>query len=301
MNPDVRRLAPRALLMERPKALTTSPSELARFLKFLRQRIDPEARHLGVFVRHPCRLGKRITQQEIAEAIGVTREWYALLETAPTTRASTALLNRLTDALMVTPEERARLFELAVPEFGRVQLRDDTIAVLDGFSHVRSLAKRLWTATSVEDVLSTASEQIAGWFDGCVLIHTSRRREAGLWEAQAVDDKHDRSSAWAILRELEGKVLTTPQEIDALNLYPQLANPGDTGTPELHPLPIQREHLKAFARRRIAGFTFIRGRVRSRSGLVAGFCVVHELGHSYSASDRAVLGAFAQLASLALS
>lgn len=242
-----------------------------------------------------------MTQEEIAEAIGVSREWYSVLETAPTTRTSTALLSRLADALTVTPEERARLFALAVPEFGRVQLRDDTIAALDAFSHVRSLAKRLWTATSVENVLSIASEQIVGWFDGCVLVHTSRRRDAGLWEAQAVGEKHDRSSASAIIRELETEVLATSQEIDALHLYPQLAHAGDTGTPELYPLPVRREVLKASARLRIAGFTFVKGRVRSRSGLVAGFCVVHELGHSYSASDRAVLGALAQLASLALS
>jgi transcriptional regulator with XRE-family HTH domain len=301
MNADVSQLGPRALLTERRKAFTKPPSETARFLKFLRQRIDPEARHLGVCARLPHRLGKRVTQQEIAEAIGVSREWYTVLETAPTARTSPALLKRLADALMVTPKERARLFELAVPEFGRVQLRDDTIAALDAFSHVRSLSKRLWTATSVEDVLSSASEQIVGWFDGCVLVRTTRRREAGLWEAQGVAEKHDRSSASAIIRELEAEVLTTSQEIDALHLYPQLANVGDTGTPELHPLPVRREVLKAFARRRIAGFTFIKGRVRARSGLVAGFCVVHELGHSYSGSDRAVLGAFAQLASLALS
>jgi hypothetical protein len=100
---------------------------------------------------------------------------------------------------------------------------------------------------------------------------------------------------------MEDEILPTSEAIDALNLYPRLANAGDTGTPELQPLPIQREVLKLYERRRLAGFTFVKARVRARTGLIAGFCIVHEYGHSYSGADCAVLGAFAELASLALS
>jgi hypothetical protein len=202
---------------------------------------------------------------------------------------------------MVSPGERARLFQLAVPEVRCVQLRDDSIAVLEAFSRLRSLTKRLRTATSIEDVLSVASEQITEWFDSAVLVHTSRRSLSGLWESQAVDDKQDQSDPSKIIRELEDHVLPTSREIDALNLYPRLANPGDIGTPELQPLPVQREVLKLVASRRLPGFTFLKARVRSRSGLVAGFCTLHELGHSYSASDCAALSTFAELAPLALS
>jgi transcriptional regulator with XRE-family HTH domain len=276
-------------------------SELALFLKFLRERVDPDVRDLGPHPRLPSRLGKRVTQEELAEVIRVSREWYAALESAATRKTSTGLLERLADALMVTPEERARLFQLAVPGLGRAQLRDDSLAVLEAFSRLRSLSKRLWTATSIEDVLMTASEQIVDWFDSAVLVHTSRRRECGLWESLTVDDKQDRDNASKVIRELEDHVLPTPKEIDALNLYPRLANAGDTGTPELQPLPVQRAVLRVFARRRLPGFTFVKARVRSRTGLIAGFCVLHELGHSYSASDRAVLAAFAEIASLALS
>src|ERR1700738_177882 len=87
-------------------------SELALLLKLLRRRIDPDVRELGRHRRLPSRLGKRVTQQELAEAIGVSREWYAVLESAATTRTSTALLDRLSDALMVNPDERATLFRL---------------------------------------------------------------------------------------------------------------------------------------------------------------------------------------------
>jgi transcriptional regulator with XRE-family HTH domain len=242
-----------------------------------------------------------VTQEELAEAIGVSREWYGMLESAATTRTSTGLLLRLADALMVTPPQRAKLFALAVPELGRAGLREDSIAVLEGFSRLRSLSKRLWTATSFQDVLTTASEQIADWFEGAVLVHTSRRRRSGLWESQAVDDKQDRNNASKVIREMEDQVLGTSEAIDGLNLFPRLANAGDTGTPELQPLPVQREVRKLYARRRMTGFTFLKGRVLSRTGLIAGFCVVHEFGHPYSAADHAVLGAFAELASLAVS
>jgi hypothetical protein len=59
-----------------------------------------------------------------------------------------------------------------------------------------------------------------------------------------------------------------------------LANAGDVGTPALWPLPIQQEILKAYERRRLAGFAWIYARVRSRSGFIGGFSVAHECGHS---------------------
>jgi transcriptional regulator with XRE-family HTH domain len=276
-------------------------SELALFLRFLRQRVDPDVRDLGPHARLPSRLGKRVTQEELAEAIGVSREWYAMLESTATTRTSTGLIERLADVLMVTPEQRAKLFALAVPELGRAQLRDDSIAVLEGFSRLRSLSKRLWAATSVEDVFTAAREDIANWFDGAVVIETSSRRESGVWECQAVDDKQDRNNASKVIRELGERVLPTLESIDAVYLYPQLEAAGDTGTEDLLPHLVREELQKAYLRRALPGLAFACARVRSRTGLIASFCVVHELGHSYSEADRAVLGAFAELASLALS
>jgi hypothetical protein len=275
-------------------------SDLALFLKFLRERIDPEVRNLGPHLRPPARVGKRVTQEEVAEAIGVSREWYGLLESAATARTSTGLLDRVADVLMVTPDERARLFALAVPELGRAHLHDESVGVLAGFARLRALSKQLWSATSVEEVLTTASGQIADWFESSVSVRASRRHEAGVWESYPVDEKHDSSNGSDVLREVE-KVLSTSEEIDALNLYPQLANAGDVGTPELHPLPIRRERLEQYARRRLTPLPFLKARVRSRTDVIAGFCIAHESGHSYSESDRAVLGAFAELASLALS
>jgi transcriptional regulator with XRE-family HTH domain len=283
-----------------PESAKARP-ELALFLKFLRQSVDPDVRNLGPYPRLPSRLGKRVTQEELAEAIGVSREWYAMLESAATTRTSTGLVERLADALMVTPQQRAKLFGLAVPELGRARLRDDSIAVLEAFSRLRSLSKRLWAATSIEDIFTTAMEEIAIWFDGAVLIETCRRRESGLWESRPVDDQQDPNDAATVIRELGHRALPTPESIDAIYLYPQLVGAGDTGAQDLLPHSIRRELQKAYARGQLPGFTFVCARLRSRTGLIAGFCIVHELGHSCSAQDLAVLAALAELATLALS
>jgi DNA-binding XRE family transcriptional regulator len=61
------------------------------------------------------REGKK-TQEELAEYLGVSRTWYGLLESKKPVRVSLVLLDRLSAALMLTREERARLFALALPE-----------------------------------------------------------------------------------------------------------------------------------------------------------------------------------------
>src|ERR1700730_9195117 len=212
----------RITLPESPKAR----SELALFLRFLRQGVDPDVRYLGPYPRVPSRLGKRVTQEELAEAIGVSREWYATLESAATTRTSTGLVERLADALMVTPQERARLFQLAVPELGRARLRGDSIAVLESFSRLRSLSKRLWAATTIDDVFTTAMEELAIWLGRAALIESSHRRESSLWESRAVDDKQDPNDASNVIRELGHRALPTAESIDCIYLYLQLCVAG---------------------------------------------------------------------------
>jgi transcriptional regulator with XRE-family HTH domain len=274
-------------------------SEFAVFLTFLRRRIDPNVRDLGSYARSPWRLGKHVTQQELSEAIEVSREWYAVLESTGA-RPSRGLLARLADALMLIPNERAMLLHLARSAMGRVQLRDDSIAALEGYSHLRSLTKRLWSATSIEDILTTAREQIADWFDRALLVRSTRRRESGLWEHRSVDERQDRNNAAKVVRDMK-YLLPTPQLQGALNLYPQLPNAGDLGTTALHPLPLQQAMLQLYSRYRVDGFAWSYARVRSRSGVIGGLYIAHEFGHSLSASDLAVLGAFAELASFALS
>src|ERR1700736_1690372 len=94
----------------------TQQLTLGAFLKGLRTRIHSEARTLGTHERLPCRWGKPVTQDELSEAAGVTRIWYCRLESDARIRASTRVLSRIADALMLTAEERFRLFQLGIPE-----------------------------------------------------------------------------------------------------------------------------------------------------------------------------------------
>ena len=85
-------------------------------LRHFRVRIDPRAAALGPHPRAPWRQGKPVTQQELAECIGVSRTWYGKLECDTPVRASIVLLDRLARVLMLSPGERAMLFVLALPE-----------------------------------------------------------------------------------------------------------------------------------------------------------------------------------------
>jgi DNA-binding XRE family transcriptional regulator len=90
-------------------------SEFGAYLRMLRKRIPPETAMLGSSVRLPVRCGRRVTQEELAEVLGVSRNWYRRLESGGV-RASTKLLARLAKTFAFTSEEHTKLFLLALPE-----------------------------------------------------------------------------------------------------------------------------------------------------------------------------------------
>src|ERR1700722_2333759 len=89
---------------------TPSTDAFGVFLRSLRKRINRSAEYLGYYRRLPTRRGLRVSQEELAEAANVSRNWYAILESGAKVRASTRLLARIADALMLSAEERAELF-----------------------------------------------------------------------------------------------------------------------------------------------------------------------------------------------
>jgi len=95
---------------------------LRSFLKTLRRRLDPNTEILGEYERINSRLGRRISQEEIAEAVGVSRGWYVSLESGAPIRPSLDLLHRIAGALNATPHERAMLFSLAIPELSILRM-----------------------------------------------------------------------------------------------------------------------------------------------------------------------------------
>ena len=98
-----------------------SQSEFASFLKTRRRGISPETVTLGSWERLPVRRGRRVTQEEIAEAVGISRNWYRRLENGDAPRASAKLLDRIARALQFTPEDRMNLFVLGIPELAQMR------------------------------------------------------------------------------------------------------------------------------------------------------------------------------------
>lgn len=94
-------------------------NEMRSLLKGLRRRVDPETLRLGKHERLGTRRGRTISQEELAEALGVSRGWYASLERG-TIRPSLSLLKRLTVALNASREERITLLQLAIPELAEL-------------------------------------------------------------------------------------------------------------------------------------------------------------------------------------
>jgi DNA-binding XRE family transcriptional regulator len=99
-----------------PTEATRHRRHLHEFLNELRTRICPQAKVLGPFARRRSRRGRIVSQKELAECLGVSRAWYAALESNGGVQPSAALLDRLAAALMLTPDERKSLFDLAFPE-----------------------------------------------------------------------------------------------------------------------------------------------------------------------------------------
>jgi DNA-binding XRE family transcriptional regulator len=94
---------------------------LHRFSEFLRRYrlgVPVKTRALGDFVRLPNRIGKIVTQEEFAEAIGVSRCWYGFLEVGRV-RPSIGLMERLCDALMLDESQRIELVDLVFPVLSR--------------------------------------------------------------------------------------------------------------------------------------------------------------------------------------
>lgn len=88
-------------------------------LRRCRLAIPVETKALGPFTRLSNRLGKAVSQEEFAEAIGISRSWYGFLEIGRPVQPSVELLERICDALMLHERQRLTLFELGLPAFAR--------------------------------------------------------------------------------------------------------------------------------------------------------------------------------------
>lgn len=156
-------------------------TDLRSFLKKLRKRLDPGTEKLGAYKRLSQKRGRAVSQEELAEAIGVSRGWYALLESGANVQPSVTLLNRLANALDASHDERCTLFHLAIPAL-HSGLGHESGNPLESLSLLRTTSSRLRSATSDDEAVAIAAECAAHWFDDALLIVSAKRTETNSWE-----------------------------------------------------------------------------------------------------------------------
>jgi transcriptional regulator with XRE-family HTH domain len=94
----------------------TRRAELRDFLKMCRARLTPEDVGLRPIGR---RRVSGLRREEVAELSGMSLDWYTQLETAQDIRVSPRLLDRISNTLRLSAEEKLKLFLLAIEELPR--------------------------------------------------------------------------------------------------------------------------------------------------------------------------------------
>lgn len=273
---------------------------LSELLRRCRARIAWECASIGSYLRSPIRIGKAFTQEEAAEAVGISRQWYVMLESDRSVRVSAAVLARIADALMMDPTERATLFRLAVPELRSISLNECSTVILEAFRSFRRLTRRLWVATTEAEALTLVREHAMTQL-ALDLTATATRVGQG-WEYAVTGDPDDADRIQrteALLRERWGEAI-----IDDLLCYTLMAQPGELITAQERDARFPDLAAKVRPGRDAAARPDVSTaivQIRSQGGFVARFLALHGRAHAYSEVERAQLSTIADLASIALS
>jgi transcriptional regulator with XRE-family HTH domain len=140
---------------------------LAAFLLRKRQNVEPHAKQVGTYVRREKRVGRPFTQEEVAEALDVSRQWYAALEMGSSIRPSMALVDRVATLFALHEDERVLLFRLALREFAAVLKTAHPL--LDGPAPPTAFASAIASAAEID----SAAYELARMRDRYLLTGTA--------------------------------------------------------------------------------------------------------------------------------
>jgi transcriptional regulator with XRE-family HTH domain len=268
---------------------------LHRFVRERRMRLAPGLEVLGECPRLPNRVGKPITQEELAEYLGISRGWYARFEAGAPAGFSISLLNRLGDLLLLSPSERAELVRLAMPELEPVVQRDST-NLYEALGVVRRTVKRLWSASSEGEVLHVAGEEARHLLPSFELIFA--RRVVALEEAQFRAPGRNGTARYAEARTYALRRLTRGHFARVGALW-QRTPEGVILTSATYPPESRRRYSLALREHGIDWDSVVAAQIRGSSGsaLLGG---ASTRPHEVSELERAMLSTIADFASLAL-
>jgi transcriptional regulator with XRE-family HTH domain len=132
-----------------------SRNRVASLIRGARTSIDPFVTMLGPIRRLDSRIGRPITQDEVAEASGISRQWYATLEQGAPVNVSLAVLDRIACVLELDGPTRSELFALCFPEVTRVFRTEEAASPLVG-----SIAMRLAAAKSELEAIAITAKAL---------------------------------------------------------------------------------------------------------------------------------------------
>jgi transcriptional regulator with XRE-family HTH domain len=212
---------------------------LHRFVRGRRLRLAPESPFLGESARLPNRVGKPVTQEELAEHLGISRGWYSRFEVGSPVEFSVPLLNRLGDILLLSSAERAELMGLAVPELAPV-VSGESGALYEALRDVREMVKRLWAATSEAEIFHLAGEEARRLLPDCDLVWVQRGLEAARDEALLF--AYPERTCAARLYEVRADAVRrfTPEQLAKMQALAQRNAAGDIQSFETFPPDIRR-------------------------------------------------------------
>lgn len=258
-------------------------------------RLAPESRYLGDSPRLPIRVGRRVTQEELAEHLGISRGWYARFEAGARVRLSTPLLAHLGDTLMLSAAERAELVRLALPELAPV-VRWDSTDLYEALGIVRRAVKRLWNASSEAEIVYVAGEEARQLLPCFELIFA--RRIVAIEEAQFLQRRGNATARYAQARTYALSQLT-PWQFSRVDAVWQPTAAGALLTSASYPRESRRRYCLALREHGIDWDAPLAAHIRGSSGsaVVGG---TSTRPHDVTQLDRIMLSAIADFASLAL-
>ena len=130
-----------------------APEALRRMGEALRQRrtaIDPTTASIGIYRRLPSRIGHHVTQEEAAEALGISRVWYSRIESGSVPKVSRALARRIKETFAVP-----MFLSYTDPDAADVKR-----TALEAFAELRDLSRRIANVSSLTEAAVNGAETL---------------------------------------------------------------------------------------------------------------------------------------------
>jgi transcriptional regulator with XRE-family HTH domain len=269
---------------------------LHRFVRERRLRLAPESQFIGESKRLPIRVGKAVTQEELAEHLGISRGWYTRFEAGAQAAFSIPLLSRLGDMLLLSAPERAELVRLAMPELSPVVPPDST-NLYQALSVVRRAVKRLWRATSEREIVHVAGEetrQLVSSFEVIFARWIIVPKDEALFP-----DERGNSATRLVAARADALRRLTPEQFARIDALGQRAGAGGLLPFEAYPPESRRLYRLALHEHGLDCNSLISAHIRGSSGsaLVGG---TSSRPHDVTDLERTMLSTIADFASLAL-